>query len=107
MGDPLKPVVICGRLSILNKVGIHVLFRTHPVLKVNNLPRVLILVIPLLLKGLICSGKLLRCLLDAFKVFIIILTFISPMGQPFLKSELNPAVQSTLAHLLVDTQFWG
>jgi hypothetical protein len=76
----------------------------HPVFEVNDLPRVLILVIPLLINGLIGSG---RCLFDAFKVFFIILTFISPTGRPFLKSELNPAVQSTLTQLLVDAQFRG
>jgi hypothetical protein len=102
--DPLKPVIVCGRLSILYKVGIHVLLGRHPVLEVNYLPRVLILVIPLLLNGLIGSG---RCLFDAFKVFFVILTFISPTGRPFLKSELNPAVQCTLTQLLVYAQFWG
>jgi len=102
--DPLKPVIVCSRLSILYEVSIHMLLGRYPVLEVNDLPRVLILVIPLLLNGLIGSG---RCLFNAFKVFFIILTFISPTGRPFLKSELDPAVQGTLTQLLVNTQFWG
>jgi hypothetical protein len=82
--DPLKPVIVCGRLSILYKVSIHVLFGRHPVLEVNDLPRVLILVISLLFNGLIGMRRFLSRLYNAFKVFFLILTFISPTGRPFL-----------------------
>ena len=77
--DPLEPVIVRGRLSILNEVSIHVLFGRHPVLEVNDLSRVLILVVvPLLFTGLIGVRRLLSCCLS--DVFIIILTFISPTG---------------------------
>ena len=77
VGDPLEPVIISGRLSILHEVGIHVPLGRDPVLEVYDLPRVLMLVIPLLLNGLIGSGRLVRSLFD---VFFVILTFISPTG---------------------------
>ena len=73
-------------------------------LEVNNLPRMLILVIPLTLNGLIDRSKLLRSLFD---VFFVILTFIYPTGRPFLKGKLDPAVQGTLTQLFIDTLFWG
>ena len=104
MRDPLKPVIISGRLSILYEVGIDVPLGRHPVLDVNDLPRVLILVIPLLLNHLIGRGRLLRSLFD---VFFIILTFISPTGRPFLKNKLSPAVKCTLTQLFIYALLWG
>ena len=70
-------MIISGRLSILDEVGIHVPLGRYPVVEVNDLPRVLILVIPLLVNGLIGRGRLLRSLFD---FFFLILTFISPTG---------------------------
>lgn len=48
-------MIISSRLSILHEVSIHVLIGRHPVLEVNDLPRVIILVISLIFNCLIGS----------------------------------------------------